>query len=201
MNVPNLPTDNLYKFMAIFGLIIFVFSLYLITSLRSNANDLIIQYNHENSNFNRRYDKVWEEYNQLLEKYHIERNTDSINVIISAKDSTELKEIIKSLRQAELAIEKVEADNVQYKLEKEKNKIEYLINSSDSWEMKILFLFGLIMMNIGFFLWYHKNQIYIDAETKYKGETFLELVKEAEKIKKQKEKEEKSKPKIEDSEP
>lgn len=196
MNVPNLPTDNLYKFMAIFGLIIFVFSFYLITSLRSDANDLIIQYNHENSNFNRRFDKVWSEYDQLIQKYGIERNPDSTNVVITAKDSNGLIEIMKSLRQAELAIDKVEADSIQYKLEREKNKIDYLINTSDTWEMKILFLVGLIMMNIGFFLWYYKHQIYIDAETKYRGETFLELVKEAEEIKRQK----KSEPKVEDNE-
>ena len=33
MKIPNLPTDNLYKFLSIFGLVLFVFGVYMIKDI------------------------------------------------------------------------------------------------------------------------------------------------------------------------
>jgi len=37
MKLPNLPTDNLYKFLAIFGLVLFVFSVYMMNDIKTES--------------------------------------------------------------------------------------------------------------------------------------------------------------------
>jgi len=64
MNIPNVPTDNLYKFLSIFGLILFVFSSYMLYEIPQNLNteiDLM---------------KIKEE---ALKNYNLKKDTDNIS--------------------------------------------------------------------------------------------------------------------------
>ena len=52
MNIPNLPTDNLYKFMALSGVILLVASVFFPLNLISKLNEEIVIYNGEIQKFN-----------------------------------------------------------------------------------------------------------------------------------------------------
>jgi len=200
MNIPNLPTDNLYKFIAIFGLLLFGFTFYLDfqtnKSLDAQFSKFMEQVLLMNKLQNEWSDEekvnriAWIEYmiDDIWEPKEFNRQStlDSLmnNYIFSSNNQgKDLLEQSLQLESKSIQIENLRGElmvlNYQQKIEKDRLDDLKTISRVIRW-------LGFTSIIIGFILWYSKYQIYIDAETKYKGVSFLELAKEAEELKKQK---------------
>lgn len=184
MNIPNIPTDNIYKFFAIFGLVIFLSSIYLEQSSDKNIHDAKIQI--ELSQTKRSVDSMYLEntikmfdmrLGMAKEREILPRNNLSIEYLLQEKTEIEkaYQEIQKGAdvyRNSNNESFKNETGLVYYKYEQEKYRFF----------AKTLMVFGILLIACGFTSWYFKHQIYIDAEIKWKGETFRKLLKDADNI-------------------
>ena len=168
------PTDNLYKFIAIFGLILIGLSFF-VTDLYLDEKHEI---NKDYSNFSVEAENTEKEYYLALANY----------------DSLELKiiELEKSKKSDSIQQIKILQDYYRDKVLKysriwNKEAIEgkKLLKRDDynakkevfyGFYSKCLLVIGTVLMIFGFFFWYFKHQKYIDAETKWKGEIFSKLL-------------------------
>jgi len=164
----QIPTDNLYKFIAISGLIILGVSFF-------------CQYNYT-TRYNYEYQKLHGEYAmleaevQLLDKEScsLEEKVDSFNakkIKLSKEEKKLNKETFKSanhdlkeklkkiaLKQTELAVKGA--------------NLEFLVSQYQN-DKKLFYLGifdGLIFIAFGFFLWYFRLQIYLDKIVKLQSE-------------------------------
>ena len=210
MTIPSFPTDNLYKFMAIFGLLIFFLSFYIIaidkeelqaleTKLSLAMDNVEFQHktlNKELTNYINEQELAYpilqnlnNEVNEILNTVKtdggklshfdnseilgrvekIEYTHDKFNEKISIQN--------KIIKESEYKVKESEILKKRYILEWENLTNRYDRNIWVGW---ILFTFGLSLMVFGFRLWYTKHQIYLDAESQWKGEIFVELLKDAE---------------------
>jgi len=200
MNIPNLPTDNLYKFIAIFGLIVFVFSHYIINDNFKTSARMNMELDSKIDILEKELDSI----NKIESDISIFTN---IREIMNGNDieNDSLKQITIDISEqaiedkAKIMLSRVNRNN-QLLDEIERTQKLIKINTLSRFDFNffnVVSVVSIFVIFYGFHRWYWKHQYYIDLETKYKGETFLELVKEAEVIKKQKEKESK----VEDNEP
>ena len=77
MNLPNLPTDNLYKFLALFGLVITVSSTYFYVSETHRLEDFANQLDQTSAHLNIRFDAIDNEQSHLKEKYNLLLDSDA----------------------------------------------------------------------------------------------------------------------------
>jgi hypothetical protein len=147
MGISKFPTDNLYKFLAIFGLVIFIISyfypIYLVNDLKVLATDL----------------KMDEKY--LYEK--LNKELYQSKHLLESKDTLKNKQLILELfNENIITIDSLENEANQY----EKRVENYNIKSKqvERWLDNALAgkLIGLMLMIIGFSLWYFKLQKYQD---------------------------------------
>ena len=189
MNIPNIPTDNIYKFSAIFGLVIFAGSIYLYQASDRNIHDAKIK----------------------IELSHQKLRADSINFDVKTEiynlSSGMLQERIKNFSQNNLDIDYYSQENAEQKKDLHdilKISNEYRSSISNTlknytdlsyyeYEKKIyrsfakfLIFFSILLISWGFASWYYKHQIYMDAEIKWKGQRFKALLKNADSISKSK---------------
>lgn len=185
MNIPSLPTDNLYKFISIFGLIIFLFSFFLKESLSEKIHTASVQ----------------------MELIRNKKRLDSIDYFIA---DVILKSEYDKHEHAKLNEEGKHDDTHLFnEIEKFIKKYDVYVLSSSDYEkqlrdlkfyqnqQKINRLYGLILLFIGIFcivfgfsLWYDKHQKYLDAERKYQGEKFINQLNKDKKKKNKKSKSE-----------
>lgn len=178
MNIPSVPTDNLYKFLSIFGLIIFLAAIYLSDVLEEkihNTSGRLVYLDGTISTDSIKHSFALERIRKKME-YHKENNLVGEHQDYSDLDLTFENYEIESNKYLGLIIEKSEIyrDLVFY-LRRQRIYSIYAI---------VLMTSGVFCMIFGFKLWYFKHQVYIDAETKWKGETFIELLKDAEELSK-----------------
>lgn len=190
MNIPNLPTDNIYKFAAIFGLIIFAGSIYLYQISDKKIHDAEIQADlsyHKKilDSINATYSRGFYEMkrNMFREKT---KNDSLLNIDKEVflkeyaeleKEYFEVQKIQDEYRSSINNSYKSNTDLVYYKFEQ---RTYNLLAETFIW-------FGILLIAWGFASWYFKHQIYIDAEIKWKGENYRELLKDAKEIEKSKE--------------
>lgn len=174
MNIPTIPTDNLYKFVSIFGLILFGFSIYvshLYLDDRHEINKDFFNYLVDANNTEKEYNLAktgYDSIEKIIIKLKESEKFDSIELEKALQDYYRDR-ILKYSRQ--WSKEAIEGAKLLKRLEyNEKKQKVYGI------EAKILALIGLILMAFGFFFWYFKYQKYIDAEIKWKGEIFSKLL-------------------------
>lgn len=168
------PTDNLYKFMAIFGLVLiglsyFVSDLYL--DEKHEINRDFSNYSIDAENTEKEYNIAMTNYdsleNRIIELEKLEKY-DSIQKVKSLQDYYRDRVIKYSRLWSKEAIEgKKLIKRDDYNALKEEVYGHY---------SKLLFAIGSVLMIAGFFFWYFKYQKYIDAETKWKGEIFSKLL-------------------------
>lgn len=186
MNVPNLPTDNLYKFMALFGLVLFGFSFYLEFETLESVNDNEYQRNILLNKNSKRID----EHNNTV-KITNERNEKLIDKISKLTDSTEYASLIGLITDELIRVEPqiMYLDSISSSLKKELEEENIFIAKSDVEKIRLSNLLALssnlrwssvILVLVGFVLWWFKYQRYIDAETKYNGQKNLKLLEELE---------------------
>jgi len=174
MNIPNLPTDNLYKFISIFGLILFGFSIYLSNLYLDDRHEI----NKDFSNYLVDADNTEKEYNLALTSY------DSIgNIIIQLEklerfNSIKLEKAFQDYYRDRIIKYGIQWNNEAIEGAKLLKRLEYNEKKQKVYgdEADILRLIGSVLMVIGFLFWYFKHQIYIDAEIKWKGEIYSKLL-------------------------
>ena len=185
MNIPNLPTDNIYKFSAIFGLIIFIGSIILFQSSDKIIFDAKIR--SEISNDKRHTDSVYSDFKlnmySIRMDFHAKRmklNPENhIDSNYFFQENAKLEKEFEEHRKA--SNEYVKSINENYKNDTELAYYEYKQNLYRL--ISITFaIIGVLLIAWGFKRWYYKHQVYIDAEIKWKGETFVQLLKDAENV-------------------
>ncbi|MCK5401105.1 MAG: hypothetical protein KAJ28_05675 [Flavobacteriaceae bacterium] len=179
MNISALPTDNLYKFIALFGLAVFFSSFFLVTDddLENRdktgteyvlANELK-KFNQVEYDIIKKYtDSIFDihedlvgsaEYTEELLLKHQNEDIENMQVV-----SNKYQKLIKSKR---ALWEKEFNSNFFINLIKYKNK-----------QSSFLLTFGGVLMIIGFSLWYFKLQRYIDAQKAVEGQVYINKLKE-----------------------
>ena len=180
MTIPNLPTDNLYKFTALSGVILIIFSLYypreklyetrlkiidvgykmkVLEAKRRIISKSIDENSRELKSFNRELNKIFEK----IENRKI-KGEDSKTIIsdLKKKRSYHLKKHLKAdhkLAELELYGLKI------LKLQKETEMLND-IYVSRAFISIFINIFGIIMAFIGFKLWYTRVQKCIDRTLK-----------------------------------
>ncbi|PIF47492.1 hypothetical protein CLU96_4550 [Chryseobacterium sp. 52] len=171
---PDIPTDNLYKFISIFGLAIFSLSIYIFVNNQQSFEDSI-----RNSNI--RHSKV------LLEK----SQNDSKRIILDEKiEMLRIKikvnyGIENTLKVSELEYSKINnKENFERDYEKLKElELDNLLLGDSAFHTKnnleknqeninvyapmpvlILSIIGIVLMLAGFSLWYYRTQKYYDKQ-------------------------------------
>ena len=99
----------------------------------------------------------------------IEIETNEIRIEMDSQVDS-VKKYYKFLEELETNTKEVTHNNNKIEARYERN---YKISNS-------LLIFGTLLILSGFYLWYSKHQKYIDAEREWKGEIFVELLKEKE---------------------
>jgi len=171
MSLPNIPTDNLYKFMAIAGLVLFI-----------SANTLYVIDNNKIAD-------TAQEWLRNGSIYTFEQKTLNTEINSSQKRIKELENTMRTAKpqekqtiSAEISSEKDLVKNNNNKL-KEVNKNIISLNNSlnidrfkkEAEEAKLTTLIvdvvGLLSIFFGFSLWYNRLQKYQDIMIKQKAES------------------------------
>ncbi len=173
MNIPTLPTDNLYKFTAIFGLIIISFGLYIISIGNTNylerkkqlaSTDFEFFQDSVKYAFKRKiYDSLSQQWNEeaLSGNYSLEYLKKRL------KRTENLYSEVKILHE-----EVIKNQLLLVKRQFDLEAVEYTTNKNNKMAI-LLIVIGTILISWGFINWYKKHQLYIDAEIKCKGESFV----------------------------
>ncbi|ULC58394.1 hypothetical protein MBM09_10720 [Flaviramulus sp. BrNp1-15] len=177
MNFPSLPTDNLYKFISIFGLTILVFSqiwkfqvdkeaFRLGSSIISDEAELSIIKSDMIST-----DSFIEKRKRIYQR----EEKDSISV-----DSTFLNKLLEDKKRLEY--EKAElANKYNEKVTEANRNLEdfsgWMKLTNRGWLFIVMNLTGTILFFSGMIFWYFKYQRYMDAEKKLEGDKFLKKLK------------------------
>jgi hypothetical protein len=137
MDYPNIPTDNLYKFLAIGGLVVFIFSIVYPTGK-------LLELEFQLADFKAGREKINIERNFLNKEIEILEKKESVG-------SNEIKVIRDKLLQQELK----EAD---FNAQAEKIQVSFKWIQDFQWLAIIGSLLGVILEAIGFTAWYLRVQ-------------------------------------------
>lgn len=182
MNIPNLPTDNLYKLLSIFGLVIFAFS-FIIKSWDLDEVFEIMNSTWQNEEKYRTFQKKYERLKEIeLEKRIL---LDSLNTKAEELGLVSIKNLKLELVILDSALIKLEDDLffLTRQVETESKKFDLLEPKWNYYDRvgDLMSYLGVFSILFGFTMWYLKQQRYLDAEIKWKGESFIELLKDKEK--------------------
>jgi hypothetical protein len=167
------PTDNLYKFIAISGLLFIIISFvpnYLtfrllekkIEHVREQDKFLveITQINDESdkrinkqSQFNRDYDELLENKNKIKNYFQIKTNREKVEQLIEAKKNFDVEGMVFDEKYNALKIKKADLDASSEMNELYKSEISWL----ESVSFKV-FIAGIFLVLVGFYFWYKKMQ-------------------------------------------
>jgi hypothetical protein len=169
MNLPSLPTDNLYKFQALSGTVLIVLSFYLPSQFAERLSEkyesitLKIATLSADSNFKKR--KV-EKLTRIIDNTIAAQNNKNVadkNKIELHYSETEIKKLFDEVDDLsrsidiQLAESKQIAENLKY-IEKRIFLTRLL--------MVVFGCIGTALAFIGYYLWYHKIQFYLDIVAK-----------------------------------
>jgi|SRR5690606_13319788 len=210
MNLPNIPTDNLYKFIAIFGLIGLLYAYYLHDTTRIlQLNNFKESIEENNKKHAEKIKFLLQEATDLTENHRafLEKNLNEKIKFDSLKYASNGNlapiEIIKGMHYLNY---KIQIDSIEIiKLKSQKNipyieiykseiKMANLIQKQfddllmDRFDRIILLhLISSFLIVFGFWKWYFKYQQYIDAEIKIKGQEYIDKLEKRSKKKSKKE--------------
>jgi hypothetical protein len=203
MNIPTLPTDNLYKFIAIFGLVLFSLGVYLDYSSFGMYTEKRIESSNQlnkvyiESNYLREYSQsLVEEMDNFHEQFKLNKNANSEKFIEKDEELHAEIEVFKDkLKQFEL---------LRGEYEKSQDVINFISLKKHNIDALSTFLqrTGGAFILVGFLLWYYLHQRYIDIERRWKGMIYADKFKKKEQQEKEKkETETETKSKSESQEP
>ncbi|PCE63725.1 hypothetical protein [Sediminicola luteus] len=154
MTAVPLPTDNLYKFIALSGVTIFIFGFYTINNESKSVNTLA----EEITNYSIK-DSIWLvnfDFELELAKMHLTDST--LKIHRKKKLMKTIDSLSKELQDFNRRSAKYKSDKFQ--AERLKDRIEM------GW--KVVYG-GILLMSFGFVTWYQKHQKYLDYERKLIG--------------------------------
>lgn len=161
MNIPSIPTDNLYKFIAIFGLVIIIAGSYLYISMVKQYSLDTISLVKESGILKVRSDALSTRMNQL---------EGEIKIAIEQQDRelaerllTELKNILEENNQIAISLKDVEGD-----VQKSENTGIFVDIARSGYYSSLGI--GTYFIIYGFWFWYSKLQYYQDSIIKRKAD-------------------------------
>lgn len=164
MNLPNLPTDNLYKFLTIFGLVIIIFAIvadyFLIESLydRTINFEKIINTNNQSSK-------------ELLANLTLVEQKLTLTEAALKKGDMSFQEeesLVNALGENVNALYKKKAEVENLKITDLEIKRADMDIKTAKYFFPLLSAIGVILAIFGFKLWYDRLQKYLDLEIKNK---------------------------------
>lgn len=186
MNIPNIPTDNLYKFIALTGVVLFLISTFYPDYQEDKIKEDIIIFNGEvqklnleSSNEKRKLKYIKEKVEKLEKEADCDCSSIINDVVIQRtrvldgpKELLELSNQIDELVEEYLEINKdlelkaIDISVAREKIDFKENNLLELRELSDSLNSVSLFL-----TVIGFLLWYNKTQKHQDRTQKEQSES------------------------------
>lgn len=188
MNLPNLPTDNLYKFIALTGVILLIISIFYPEYQRKTLRDEIEVYNGEVRKLSLEKTKSTEKQKELIKRIAILDEKSNCNFQSIVNDSiivrTQIIEGPKELIELSKEIDKLIEEYTQLIRDFDLKSLEIstklaLINNkkNDLLEInEVTYFFGpfsLLIALIGFLLWYEKTQKFQDKVLKEQAVQYL----------------------------
>lgn len=177
MNIPNLPTDSLYKFLALAGLSFILISTYMTYNILSNKNQETLKFNGEISIYNYENDKLNSDLKfikQRLRKLCALCNCNCFDKkgeiqILPNFTKSDNKELNNQRQEIDSLLngyhDKLDQFNIKTLQIQSKNELLADNEESTHAYMKIflsLIATGFLMAVMGFRLWYKRIQIYQD---------------------------------------
>ena len=148
MNIPELPTDNLYKFLAITGLILFITSTGYVMYNRVNLNRQVIDIEAQR------------------QRLFIDNTTLARELELLDKDKMTPKEYTIYIKK----IAEINSKNVEvWRLENLRRQITDT-NNWIEWPLLVLVVVSIIVMAYGFEMWKKRLQVYQDEIIKNEAE-------------------------------
>ena len=164
MDITKFPTDNLYKFLAIFGLVILIISVYYPFQLQNQFEKL-------NADIRTDLDLLHD--SVLRQKDRI----NSLNELVDSSSNKNNEYLLSSQKE-----EKIKANNFKKDIsiiEKNNNEIiniNYELNIF-KYIASVLIPLGSLMMIVGFYFWYTKLQRYQDIILKGETQKIIDNIK------------------------
>ena len=155
--IPKLPTDNLYKFIALFGLVLFCFGHY--SKIRMQwENYRTVATNNAEIVYN---NKMQDSLRKMLTE--LKNGPVEINVLVAGKLCQSKKDAMVLVQERILQLEE-DAKRLEITQTELKCDSDFI---SKLWiSLNFIIGFGLLMIITGFFLWYFKLQKYLDKQVK-----------------------------------
>lgn len=188
MNIPNLPTDNLYKFIALTGVIIFIITIFYPEYQRTSIRDEIILYNRELQKLNIEKDKSKRKLRGI--KMQVETldkksncNCSSIindTIIVRTRVTEGSKELVELSNQIDKLIEDYISTNIELDIKGVEIVAKLDLINSKNEDLTTLteatYFFGpfsMVLALFGFLLWYDNTQKYQDRVLKEQANQYL----------------------------
>ena len=158
MNLPNLPTDNLYKFLALFGLVITVSSTYFYVSETHRLEDFANQLDQTSAHLNIKFDAIDNEQSHLKEKYTLLLDSDA-----TKENRFEItNNIVADIDVVAQRLERARIDSATAKMNE--NRFSEMLDDVDLVRKmsKPFFVLGIVISFFGFVFWYINVQKQLD---------------------------------------
>ena len=153
INPPNIPTDNLYKFMAIAGLSLMVVS--------------TIWFEGERKEAFARSDNVRLQIKILdVEKQYLKTETDTSQELLLRATDLPSKELLKRIEDSNQSLQsrKKDLELKEAEVESQREVVNRIITKLElaRFIYMVAIICGIALMAVGFWLWYWRSQIYQD---------------------------------------
>lgn len=166
MTIPNLPTDNLYKFISLCGLFIIIFSF---------SFKIVREYQHEIENAEIRVGKEFFDF--ATEHYSL--NFDYRKKNLYSQENLSIEDIDKFEKEMEADakefLNKIAKLGENLRLKSEMAEASVRVTDKLTKLSNYLIIIGFLMMIFGFRLWYIKSQKYQDIIIKLRAENIKSI--------------------------
>lgn len=171
-NIKDLPTDNLYKFMAIFGMLLIILPFLVFPTIQNYKYRIIdlttkaALKDNELKELEKIVKQVEDKTSQLNKEEHIKNYENEFDV----NKSREVNEVEKTVKDIFKKIEIGEIESINLNNELKKVVADFNYFAILIYIIKVFPIIGFIISIIGFYLWYNKNQKYLDIIIKKESE-------------------------------
>ena len=171
-NIKDLPTDNLYKFMAIFGMLLIILPFLVFPTIQNYKYRIIdlttkaALKDNELKELEKIVKQVEDKTSQLNKEEHIKNYENEFDV----NKSREVNEVEKTVKDVFKKIEIGEIESINLNNELKKVVADFNYFAILIYIIKVFPIIGFIISIIGFYLWYNKNQKYLDIIIKEESE-------------------------------
>ena len=171
-NIKDLPTDNLYKFMAIFVMLLIILPFLVFPTIQNYKYRIIdlttkaALKDNELKELEKIVKQVEDKTSQLNKEEHIKNYENEFDV----NKSREVNEVEKTVKDVFKKIEIGEIESINLNNELKKVVADFNYFAILIYIIKVFPIIGFIISIIGFYLWYNKNQKYLDIIIKKESE-------------------------------